>query len=220
MEMTPQRWEYTCQYLRDVFGRQDEHLAHLMDHAVDAGLPDIAVSGDVGRMLKMLTSTTRGKLALEIGTLGGYSGIWIARGLQPGGKLITIESEPKHAEFAQRQFERASVADRIDLRIGRALDVLPSIANEVGQGSVDIAFVDAVKTEYPDYWSAVRQMIAVGGFTMFDNVLGGGEWWIDDESNESRSAVDRLNRIVADDDDFEAVAVPLREGVLLARRVK
>jgi len=220
MDMTPQRWNYTCDYLRDVFGRQDDHLAHLMDRAVEAGLPDIAVSSDVGRLMKMVTTTTRGRLALEIGTLGGYSGIWIARGLQPGGKLITIETEPKHAEFAQQQFEKAGVAERIDLRLGAALDLLPDIAREVGQASVDVVFADAIKTEYPDYWQAIRPLMAVGGFAMFDNVLGGGEWWIDDEANESRKAVDQLNRTVAEDDEFEAVAVPMRQGVLLARRVK
>lgn len=219
MDMTPERWDYTGRYVRDVFGRQDEHLAHLMERAVEAGLPDIAVSGEVGRLLRMMTATTRGKLALEIGTLGGYSGIWIARGLQPDGKLITVEVEPKHAEFARQQFRKAGVADRVDVRLGAALDLLPDIAGEVGQGNLDVAFVDAVKTEYPAYWRGVRPLIGAGGLAMFDNVLGGGEWWIDDESNESRNAVDELNHMVADDDEFEAVIVPLRQGVLLARRM-
>ena len=216
--ITPDRWEYTNDYLRDVFGAQDAHLAGLMDEAVKAGLPDIAVSADVGRMLMMLTSMTRAKLAIEVGTLAGYSAIWIARGLSPSGKLITIELEDKHADFALAQFKRASVADRIELVRGAALDALPKLANRLDPASVDVVFLDAVKTEYPDYWKIVRPLIAPGGLILADNVLGGGDWWIDDEDNASRQAADRFSRLVAADREFEAVAVPLRQGVLIGRR--
>ena len=85
MDMTPDRWRYLGAYSREVFGREDDHLAGLMTEGVAAGLPDIAVSADVGRLLMILTSMTRAGLAIEVGTLGGYSGIWIARGLWPGG---------------------------------------------------------------------------------------------------------------------------------------
>jgi len=81
MDMTADRWRYMADYSREVFGRQDPHLAGLMTEAIRAGLPDIAVRPEVGRLLKMLASTTRGRLAIEVGTLGGYSGIWITRGL-------------------------------------------------------------------------------------------------------------------------------------------
>ncbi|MEX1133741.1 MAG: methyltransferase, partial [Acidimicrobiia bacterium] len=85
MDMTPQRWEFLNDYSRDVFGAEDDHLSGLMAEAVVAGLPDISVGADVGRLLKILTSMTRGLLAVEVGTLGGYSGIWITRGLKPEG---------------------------------------------------------------------------------------------------------------------------------------
>jgi len=126
-----------------------------MTEATAAGLPDIAVSADVGRLLMMLTSMTQARLALEVGTLGGYSGIWIARGLAEGGRLITIEREPNHAAFAQRQFERAAVDDRVEIRMGGALEVLPRLADELGPGSVDVVFIDAEKTEYCEYWESV-----------------------------------------------------------------
>lgn len=218
-DMMPDRWEYTGRYLREVFGREDGHLAELMREAVASGLPDIAVSGDVGRLLMILTSMTRGRLALEVGTLGGYSGIWIARGLRSDGRLITIESEVTHAEFARTQFDRAGIGDRVEIRLGPALDVLPELARELEPGSVDVVFLDAVKTEYPDYWTLVRPLIAPGGLILADNVLGGGSWWIDDEGDESRDAADRLNRLVAGDPDFEAVAVPIRQGILVGRRM-
>lgn len=224
MEMSPARWGRTCAYLRDVFGRQDAHLAGLMGRAVEGGLPDIAVSADVGRLIGLLTSMTGGgagaRLAIEVGTLAGYSGVWIARGLAPGGRLITIEYDPKHAAFARRTFDEAGVADRVEVRTGAALDVLPELARELGPESVDVALLDAVKTEYPAYFRTLRGMIRPGGLLLADNALGGGEWWIDDApgANASRDAVDRFNRAVAADPHFETACVPIREGLLIARR--
>lgn len=216
--MTPERWDYTSDYLCDVFGKQDAHLAGLMDEATRAGIPDIAVSADVGRMLKLMTSMTRAKLIVEVGTLAGYSGIWLARGLAPGGRMVTVELMPKHAAFARKQYEKAGVSDRIEIVEGAALDVLPKLAERFGPSSVDVVFLDAVKTEYPDYWKIIRPMIAPGGLIMADNVLGSGAWWIDNNEDPTRNAADRFNHLVAGDKDFEAIAVPMRQGVLIGRR--
>lgn len=218
MEMTPDRWQRTKDYLSQAFGSQDEHLAGLMEHAVEAGLPSISITADVGRLLMILTSLTPGRLAVEVGTLGGYSGIWIARGLSEGGKLITIEMMDLHADFAQKQFETACVADRVEIRRGPALEVLPQLAGELAPGSVDVVFVDAEKSEYPEYWTHLKPMIARGGLILADNSLGAGGWWIDDEGHKDRDAADRFNRLVSDDPDFEAVSVPIRQGVLIGRR--
>jgi len=218
MDMTPERWRYTADYLKRVFGAQDDHLAGLMDDAVAAGLPDIAVSADVGRLVMLLTSMTRGRLAVELGTLGGYSAIWLARGLAPDGRLITVEPEPKHAAFARAQLARAGLASRFEVREGEGIPVLEALAGELAPGSVDVVFLDAVKTEYPDYFRLARPLLAPGGLLIADNVLGAGDWWIDDEGHPSREATHRLNETLAADPDFEAVAVPLREGLLIARR--
>ena len=112
------------------------------------------------------------------------------------------------------------MADRVQLREGTALEVLGELTSELAPESVDVVFLDADKSEYPDYWLALRPLISRGGLLLADNVLGGGTWWIDDTGNNpSREAVDRLNRLVAADPDFEAVALPLRQGVLVARRM-
>ncbi len=214
MEMTPERWRFTERYSNEVFGNQDDHLAGLMGRAVAAGLPPIAVSADVGRLLTILTRLTSGRRALELGTLAGYSGIWIARGLAPDGRLTTLEFEPKHAEFARTEFATAGVGDRVDVVVGAALDVLPALAEDWGPESVDFVFVDAVKTEYPDYFEMVKPMIASGGLLVADNVYGTGSGWIDEGHG-----TDRFNRMVAADPDFEAVALPIRQGVLVARRL-
>ena len=216
--MTPERWRYTAAYLRETFGAQDDHLAGLMARAVAAGLPDIAVSADVGRLLMMLTSMTRGRFAVELGTLAGYSAIWIARGLRPGGRLVTVEPEARHADLAEDELARAGVADRVEVRRGAGLEVLEAMREECAPGSVDLLFLDAVKTEYPAYFRAGRDLIAPGGLLVADNVLGSSRWWIDMEGDPDREGADALNRALAADADFEAVAFPLREGVLVARR--
>lgn len=220
MDMTHQRWRYTNAYTREVFGVQDEHLAGLMADAVAHGLPDIAVSADVGRLLLILTAMTRGRLAIELGTLGGYSAIWIARGLGPGGRLITIEKVREHADFARQQFARAGLDDRIELRCGDGLTILRQLVGELPPRSVDVVFLDADKEEYPDYWQVAEPLIGVGGLILCDNALGSGRWWIDDFQDPARNAADRFNRLVAAHADFESVAVPLREGVLIGRRFR
>jgi caffeoyl-CoA O-methyltransferase len=197
-----------------VFGVQDDHLAGLMDEAVAAGLPEIAVGPDVGRLLMILTSMTEGRLAVEVGTLGGYSGIWITRGLRPDGRLITIEYEPFHAQFAGQQFVRAGISDRVDIRIGAGLEVLSQLAGELGPGSLDVLFLDAIKSEYTGYLELVRSNIPVGGLVIADNVYGTGSGWID-----QGHGTDAFNRHIALDPDFETVAFPFREGVMIGLRV-
>ena len=184
-----------------------------MTRARAAGLPPLAVSADVGRLLKILVSMTEARQALELGTLAGYSGIWIARGLAPDGSLITIEYEDKHADFAQQEFETAGVADQVEIVRGAALDVLPELANRLGPASVDFTFVDAVKGEYPAYFDQLKPLIKPGGLLVADNVYGTGAGWIDEGYG-----TDEFNRRVASDPEFDAVATPMREGVLIARK--
>jgi predicted O-methyltransferase YrrM len=211
--MTPERWSYIGDYADEVFGQYDEHLAGLMARAVEAGMPPIAVSGDVGRLLKILVSMTPGKLAIELGTLAGYSAIWIARGLAEDGRLITVEYADAHADFAEKELETAGVADKVEVLRGAALDLLPSIAGRVGEKSVDFVFVDAQKSEYVDYFRILRPLLKVGGLYVADNVYGTGAGWID-----QGHGTDEFNRLIASDPDFDAVATPMREGVLIARK--
>lgn len=213
MTMTSERWDFIGHYAAEVFGDEDSQLRDLMDRASDAGLPRIAVSPDVGRLLKILVSLTDGETAVELGTLGGYSGIWIARGLTDGGKLYTIEYADDHANFAAGEFQRAGVADRVEILRGRALDVLPELAGRLGESSVDFAFIDATKSEYIVYFELLKPIMKTGSLLVADNVYATGQGWIDEGFG-----TDEFNRRVADDPDFEAVAIPMREGVLIARK--
>ncbi|MDH3189738.1 MAG: O-methyltransferase [Acidimicrobiia bacterium] len=211
--MTPERWEFIKEYSVEVFGAQDRQLEGLMDRAVAAGLPRIEVSADVGRLLMILASMTRGMRALELGTLGGYSAIWIARGLDSDGKLTSIEFEGKHAAFARNEVKNAGLSERIEILEGAALDVIPTLAWAWGPETVDFVFIDAVKSEYPDYLRAVKPLVRHGGLIVADNVYGTGAGWIDEGHG-----TDAFNRMVAADPDLEGVALPIREGVLIARR--
>ncbi len=219
MDMTPQRWTNTCTYLDDVFGRADEHLESLMERAIAEGIPDIAVSSSVGRFLHLLAIMSGARTIVEVGTLAGYSGIWLARALPGNGRLITIEPNELHADFAQRMFDEAKVADRTEIRRSTGLDELPKLVEELGPNSVDLVFLDAIKTEYPDSMPHARTLLRPGGLLIADNVLGAG-WWIDmpEGENPSRDAADRFNRMVVDDPAFDTACVPIREGVLVARK--
>lgn len=216
--MDDDRWRRTGAYLQEVFGREDDLLRDLRAAAKAAGLPEIAVSSDVGRLLDLLVRTTRARRIVEFGTLGGYSGVWLARALAPGGKLTTVEIDPARAEFARGWFARAGLGDRVEVVVGAALDVLPGILKGIAPGELDVAFVDAVKTEYPAYFEALRGHIAPGGLYIADNALGSMSWWIDQEGVPDREGVDRANRMAANDPDFDAACVPIREGVMVARR--
>lgn len=213
--MTPERWSFIGEYADDVFGQYDAHLAGLMNRAAEAGLPRIAVSADVGRLLKILVSLTEGKVAIELGTLGGYSGIWIARGLADDGKLYTIEYADDHADFAEQEFETAGVAHKVEVVRGPALDELPGLYHRLGDRSVDFGFIDAVKSEYVEYFKLLKPMMKPGSLLVADNVYATGAGWIDEGHG-----TDDFNRMVANDPDFEAVATPMREGVLIARRLR
>lgn len=224
MEMTPDRWRATEAYCREVFGRQDDHLAGLMARAVASGLPDIAVSADVGRLLLLLariaSAGRESPLALELGTLAGYSGIWLARGLGPRGRLITVEPEAKHADFARRMFEEAGVAANVEIRREPALSALPKLMREFGPASFDLIFLDAIKTEYTRYFALTDPMLRPGGLLIADNALGSGDWWIDAPagSNPSRDAVDRFNRLIGSDERYDCAIIPMREGVMVGRK--
>ena len=220
MNMTPDRWNSTCTYLDEVFGQEDEHLKQLMPRAIEAGVPDIAVSPSVGRLLQMMVKTVGAKTIVEVGTLAGYSGTWMARGLPEDGMLITIEPEPLHADVSQREFDKDGLSDRVRIVREVGLVALPMLLEELGEGSVDVVFLDAIKYEYPDYLPFAKSLLRSGGLLIADNAIGSEEWSVVNPagSHPNRDGVDRFNRAVADDEDFDACCVPIREGVLMARK--
>ena len=146
--MNQETWTAVDRYLADLFVPSDPALDAALEASVAAGLPPINVSPNQGKLLQLLARMQGARNILEIGTLGGYSTIWLARALPAGGRLITLEFEPKHAEVARANLVRAGLAGVVELRVGRALDTLPQLAAE-GRGPFDLIFIDADKQSYP-----------------------------------------------------------------------
>jgi len=223
MEMTAERWGYLNKYLREVFAREDESLAAIMPRAVRAGLPEIAVSPESGKFLQVIASMAGrngpAKLALEFGTLAGYSGTWIARGMASDGKLISIEASATHVAQATETFRLCGLADRVSIRQGRILEVLPKIAKEIGKESVDLVFIDALKSEYPQYVEAVLPLVRSGGVILIDNALA-SRWTMDMEPGRDadRDTVDALNRSLGADPRLIACCVPIGNGITMVRK--
>jgi len=218
--MTPERWQRTSAYVREVFAREDSVLSGLMDRATAAGLPPIAAGPESGRVLQMLTMLSGGRRAVEVGTLAGVSAIWIARGLTPGGRLISIDIEPKHQEVAQRELTAAGVADRVELRLGRGGEVLPALLREFGAGSINLIFLDAERSEYLPMMLIIKQLLHPRGVLVIDNALSAHRWVADAYApGEARDQMDMVNRAVAGDSDFAAsTLLPIGNGLLVAVR--
>lgn len=164
-----ERWNAVDAYFANLLSPDDAPLIEALAANAEAGMPPHDVSALQGQMLALFVQMTGAMRVLEIGTLGGYSTIRIARVLPPGGTLVTIESNEHHAIIARKNFIRAKLADRIDLRIGKALDVLPSLA-----GPFDLIFIDADKPNNPSYIRWALELSRPGTVIVGDNVVRGG----------------------------------------------
>jgi caffeoyl-CoA O-methyltransferase len=198
-------------YIAGLFAREDELLVSLREDADRSGLPPISVSADEGRLLQVLLTSIGARRVLEVGTLGGYSAIWMARALPADGELLTIEIEPKHAEFARRYIERAGLSERIEVRVGRALDVLPSLDGE----RFDAVFIDADKEPMPTYFDWAVRLLRPGGLVIADNTLWGGKVCEPSERDEKTAAVREFNRRIATDPRVLSILVPTHDGVAI-----
>lgn len=194
--MTEARWQAVDDYLTGKLISGDPILAAVEQRAASAGLPPISVSATEGRLLEILVRAVRARRVLEIGTLGGYSGIWMARGLAPGGMLVTLELDPTHAAVARRNFEQAGVAEAVDLRLGPASDSLTAMRAS-GEAPFDFVFVDADKGGYPDYLAHSLALSHPGTLIVLDNMVRGGHVIDDDGDDEwgiqgTRAAIDLI----------------------------
>jgi predicted O-methyltransferase YrrM len=171
--MTQDVWEAVEHYFDKVLVAQDSALEDALAAAAAEKLPAIQVSSVQGKMLHLLARILGARKILEIGTLGGYSTIWMARALPEGGQLITLEADPKHADVARKNFARAGVESKVELRLGKALDTLPKIAAE-GLGPFDLFFIDANKSNMPEYFEWSLKLARKGSVIIADNVVRGG----------------------------------------------
>jgi predicted O-methyltransferase YrrM len=171
--MDVQTWTAVDAYIEESVGASDEALEAALDASTASGLPAISVTPAQGKLLNLLTRLHRVRNILEIGTLGGYSTIWLARALPTGGRLITLEADPKHAEVARANIARAGLGAVVEVRVGPALETLPALAG--GEAApFDLVFIDADKPNTAAYFAWALRLTRPGGLIITDNVVRNG----------------------------------------------
>jgi caffeoyl-CoA O-methyltransferase len=209
--------ETVSDYLLAHSTAQDDVLSRLAEETRRA-FPDAArmqISADEGALLTMLVRLAQARSAVEVGTFTGYSSICIARGLAPGGRLLACDVSGEWTEVARRYWAEAGVEDQIELRLAPAAETLGALPAEP---TIDFAFVDADKEGYPTYYEELVRRLRPGGLVLLDNVLLGGQIFDEAEQSDRVAAIRTTNDLVASDDRVDAVMLPLRDGVTVARR--
>lgn len=209
--------DYRCitDYITDLFAGHDAVLEFVRTNSAAQGLPPISISPEEGQFLTVLVRACGACRAVEIGTLGGYSGICIARGLARDGRLLTIEQSSHHAAVAQTHFAHAGVADAVSIEIGEAGQILPQIAHH---SPLDFVFIDADKGGYPDYYEWAVNHVRAGGIIAAHNALRGGQVIGPPPADAGTRAIRALNRIAANDDRVTSTIFPAGDGMLVAVR--
>jgi predicted O-methyltransferase YrrM len=204
--MSQEQWTAVDRYVTDLLVKPDATLEAALQASAAAGLPTINVSPPLGKLLHLLARIQGARSILEIGTLGGYSTIWLARALPAGGRLITLEIEPKHTEIARANFARAGVAEIVELRLGPALETLPQLVAE-GRGPFDLVFIDADKPSNAEYFAWALKLSRKGSLIIIDNVVRKGAVIDAASSDADVQGVRRLNELLAAEPRVSVTAI-------------
>ncbi|MER5306660.1 O-methyltransferase [Streptomyces sp. NPDC002773] len=221
--MTNPQWTAVDQYFAETIAPADDALTATLADSTAAGLPEIAVAPNQGKLLHLLAATQGARNILEIGTLGGYSTIWLARALPADGRLITLEYDPAHAEVARANVARAGLDKIVEVRTGAALDSLPGLEAE-GAGPFDLVFIDADKVNNPRYVEWALKLSRPGTMIIVDNVVRGGKITTPDPADPAITGTRELFDLVAREPRLDATALQTvgtkgYDGLLLARVV-
>ncbi|HEY7873891.1 MAG TPA: O-methyltransferase [Actinomycetota bacterium] len=204
--MTQETWSAVDAYLADVLVGSDAALDEALRASEAAGLPAIQVTPNQGKLLYLLAKLGGARSILEIGTLGGYSTIWLARALPDGGRLTTLELDAGYAEVARANVERAGIGDAVEIRVGRALETLPVLAAE-DAGPFDLVFVDADKPSNPEYFTWALELTRPGSLIVVDNVVRDGAVVDADTEDPGVQGVRLLNELMAADPRVSATTI-------------
>ena len=170
-QITSELWSAVDEYLEQSVVHEDEALCAARRTMADAGLPQISVTPNQGKLLYILARLQHAQRILEIGTLGAYSTIWLARAVAPTGRVVTLEADPTHAEVARANLARAGVGALVEVRLGKALELLPGVAS---LAPFDLVFIDADKPNIPDYFQWALKLTRPNGLIIVDNVVRDG----------------------------------------------
>jgi predicted O-methyltransferase YrrM len=208
-------------YIDSLFADDDDALKAALAQSKSAGLPEIQVSAGQGKFLYLLAKIVGASRILELGTLGGYSTIWLARALPEGGRLVTLEYDAKHAQVATANIARAGLADKVEVVVGAALETLPRVVDRT-DAPFDLVFLDADKVNYPNYFPHIMRGVRSGSLLLADNVIRKGTVLSPKASDPSAGAARAFNAMVAADDRLEAVilqqvGVKGHDGLAVAR---
>jgi caffeoyl-CoA O-methyltransferase len=213
LDLTDQLYAYLVAHCTPL----DQVAADLVEET-RAALPDRAgmqIGPEQAALLTMLTRVVGARQAVEVGTFTGFSALAIARGLPPDGRLTCFDISTEYTDVARRYWQRAGVADRIDLRIGPATERVPELPEAP---HLDLAFIDADKAGYPSYWAELVPRMRPGGLLAVDNVLWSGRVADPDPADENTRLMMQFNDLVASDDRVDVVILPVGDGLTLARR--
>ncbi len=193
-------------YIDDLFAPEDAALTGALERSKAGGLPDIQVSAGQGKFLYLMAKLVGARRILELGTLAGYSTIWLARALPADGRLTTLEFDPHHAEVARANLAAAGLAGKVEVVVGPALDTLPGVI-DVADGPFDLVFVDADKVNYPNYFNQIMRGVRSGSLILGDNVIRRGAV-LDAATKDANAAGARaFNALIATDPRLEAVVL-------------
>lgn len=212
--------EELAAWAEGVYLPEDEVLREIRERSAAAGLPPVHVGRFDGLHLEVLARACGARTAVEIGTLGGYSGVCLLRGMGPAGRLDTFELDPRHAEVARESFRRAGLADRVELHVGPAAERLRDVE---ARGPFDLVFVDADKRGYPAYLEWAAEHLRAGGVLLADNTFGFGhvhEARPAGESAEAMAALRRFSERLARGGRFRATMLPTAEGLSLGVKIR
>lgn len=203
------------EWATDLFAREDEVLSELRAEMQRRDMPSIAVSAEEGKLLHVLVTAIGARRILEIGTLGGYSAIWMARALPADGHLLTLELEEKHAEVARMFAHRAGLDRVIEVRVAPALESLARLEQQ-STPPFDICFIDADKQSYPKYLDYALRLVRPGGLILGDNAFLSGRILDRSDPTDSAAAMREFNRRIATDSRLVSVIVPIRDGLSIS----
>ncbi|MDN4092194.1 O-methyltransferase [Brevibacillus agri] len=204
--MNREQWTAVDEYFTQKFVSADPILEAVLENNASAGLPPIDVAPNQGKFLHLLARIQGARTILEIGTLGGYSTIWLARALPADGRLITLEAAPKHAEVAKANIARAGLESVVEIRLGDALDSLSALADEK-QGPFDLIFIDADKKNNPDYFRWALKFSRKGSVIITDNVVRKGAVVDEATSDPNIVGVRQFADLVANEPTVSATAI-------------
>lgn len=202
MESTPAAWSDADSYLADLLVGPDPDLESALAAQRDAGMPEIEVAPVAGKLLHLLTRISGARRVLEIGTLGGYSTIWLARAVGSDGRVVTVEAEAANAAVARASIDAAGVGDRVDIRVGRGADVLPTLV-----GGFDLVFIDADKESNTIYLDWAAKLGHPGTVIVLDNIGREGEIVRDDSDDPKVVGTREGLRMLGEDPRFDATAL-------------